>query len=324
MAATWAGALGRLGFEVRTIAGDGPVDVTVAGLGLDPGVDPPRPADLHAALEGVDLVIAENILSIPIHLAASRVLAEVLRGRAAIVHHHDPPWQRDRFAHITDLPVDDPAWRHVVINERTRVEMADRAITAAVIRNAFDTGAPPGDRAGTRNALGVAPEERLVLHPVRAIERKQVPVAIALAEAARATYWLPGPAEEGYGPTLERHLAAARCRVLRHPMGAIADAYAACDAVVFPSTWEGFGNPPIEAAIFGRPVAVGPYPVADELRALGFAWLPTDDPGPLVAALEDPDEPALERNRALAAEHFSLARLDASLATLLDDAGWLP
>ena len=34
-----------------------------------------------------------------------------LRGRPALLHHHDPPWQRDRFAHVTELPVDDPAWR---------------------------------------------------------------------------------------------------------------------------------------------------------------------------------------------------------------------
>ena len=58
----------------------------------------------------------------------------------------------------------------------------------------------------------------------------------------------PGPAEDGYGPELDRLVAAAR--VSRSRSGARprpADAYAAADVVVFPSTWEGFGNPVIES-----------------------------------------------------------------------------
>ena len=72
------------------------------------------------------------------------------------------------------------------------------------------------------------------------------------------------------GTAVEEVLAGARCRVLhRGATGTMHDVYAAADAITFPSTWEGFGNPPIEAALHRKPVAVGRYPVADELRALG-------------------------------------------------------
>jgi len=327
VAERWREALVGLGFEVSTVAGEGQVDRVVRGLAID-APEEPTIDEVKGALDDFDVVVVENLLTIPMNLAASRVVAEVLRGRPAILHHHDPPWQRARYAEITELPPDDPAWRHVVINQLTRRELRDRlGVEAMYIPNAFDVDAPFGDRARARAALGIADDERLVLHPVRAIERKDVPTALALAEAVGATYWLPGPPEEGYGPTLDRLLASTSVRVVRQPLdGSItpADGYAACDAVLFPSTWEGFGNPPIEAAIHERPVAVGAFPVAEELRALGFRWLPTDDATPLAQVLARGADPAdLAHNHRLAREHFSLARLRHDLRELLTDAGWM-
>ena len=103
----------------------------------------------------------------------------------------------------------------------------------------------------------------------------------------------------------------------------MADAYAACDVVAFPSTWEGFGNPPIEAAIHRRPVAVGPYPVADELRALGLPVVRPRRPGTRSThALRHPDDALHDHNAALARAHFGLDRLTDDLRRLLDAAGW--
>ncbi len=323
VAEAWGRSLTELGFAVVTVAGEGPVDRLVPGLAIG-ATAPPTAGDLRAALDGADLVVVENLCTIPLNLEAARVTTEVLAGRPALLHHHDPPWQRERFAHITELPPDDPAWCHVCINQRTRVELADRGIQATTIYNGFDTDPPPGDRDGTRAALGVAEDEPLLVHPVRAIERKNVPGALALCAAVGGTYWLPGGAEEGYGPTLEALLAGARCRVIHHPWSGRSDLYAAADAVVFPSTWEGFGNPPVEAAIHRRAAAVGDYPVADELRALGFRWLPTDDPAPLARWLAEPDPEVLEHNRAVAEAHLSLTAQTEALRAVLDQAGWLP
>lgn len=326
VARSWAEALAAQGMEVVTVAGAGPVDRVVPGLALDAG-EPPTVAEVEAALDDVDLVVAENILTIPMNLAASRVVARAVAGRPAILHHHDPPWQRPQWAHVTELPPDDGAWAHVTINRLTERDLRARGITAVTIYNGFDPDPPAGDRSRARHALGVDDGERLLLHPVRAIPRKDVPAAVRLAEQLGATYWLTGPAEDGYDDELRRVLAAARCRVVTgRPAGAtVADLYAACDAVAFPSTWEGFGNPPVEASLHRKPVAVGPYPVGRELReAFGFRWFDASDPAPLAAFLDDPDPALLDHDRDVAARELSLDRMAESLRALLREAGWRP
>ncbi|MGQ0615866.1 MAG: glycosyltransferase family 4 protein [Acidimicrobiia bacterium] len=321
VASAWAQALAGLGFKVVTVAGEGPVDRLLPGLARAAPA-PPEAGEIDAALADADLVVVENLCTIPMNLPASRVVGSVLRDRPAVLHHHDPPWQRARFAHITELPPDDPAWRHVVVNDLTRRQMAARGIAATLIYNGFDPDPAPGDRAGTRAALGLGDDDRLVAHPVRAIARKRVPEALRLAEALGATYWLLGPAEDGYGPELDSALARARCPVLHHgwPPG-MADVYAASDVVAFPSSWEGFGNPPIEAALYARPAAVGRYPVAEELRALGFRWFDPAVPVALDTFLRHPDPTLLAANRDLARRRFSLSQMTEDIARLLAGMG---
>ena len=322
VAATWARVLADEGWSVRTVAGDGPVDHLLPGLAIGAPL-PPTPEEVEGALAGADVVVVANLCTIPLNLPAARVVATVLRGRPAVLHHHDPPWQRPEWAHVDELPPSDGQWRHVTINRLTERQMAERGITATTIYNGFDVDEPPGDRAATRAALGVDADEPLLVHPVRAIERKGIPAALALAEALGATYWLVGPPEDGYAPTLEGLMRRARTRVIHQTSpGSMADAYAACDAVAFPSTWEGFGNPPIEAAIHRRPVAVGDYPVAEELRALGFRWFDPNEPNALAEFLDAPDPALHDHNAAVARTHLGLDRLAEDLCRLL--AGWDP
>jgi mannosylglucosylglycerate synthase len=304
---------------VRTVAGAGPVDHLLPGLAWPVAADAPAVEDVRAALEGVDLVIVENLCSLPLHPAATASVAEALAGRAAVLHHHDLPWQRDRFAGLTGWPPDDPAWRHVTINDLSRAELAGRGIAATTIRNAFDLDQPLGSRTAGRAEAGFDDQEPVVVHPVRGVARKNVPAAVALAGRLGAAYWLTGPAEEDYGPELARILATAPGRVVHRSPTSIADAYAAADAVVFPSTWEGFGNPLVEAAIHRRPLAVHLYPVAGELRRLGFRWFTADDPAPLAAFLAEPDPSLHDHNLDVVRRHFSLDRLRGDLTRLLAD-----
>ena len=303
--AKWINALRTLGHDIRTVAGEGPVDVTLPELALH-AANAPDVGQLRDALEGCDVVIVENLASLPLNLGARDALYEVLQDRNALFHHHDLPWQRAHLAHL-EGPRDAPRWRHVTINRRSAEELLARGIEATTIYNHFDCDPPRGRRHETRAALGVG-DERVVLLPTRALPRKNVPAALALAEQLDAVFWLLGPAEDGYHAELETLLAQATTPVRRGlPAGAnVHDAYAACDLVVLASTWEGFGNPTIESVTHHRPLALYPYPVSEELRALGLRFYDLCDLEGLRREWTRPDTFRMQNNLDVVREHLNL------------------
>ncbi|HVC24167.1 MAG TPA: hypothetical protein VND23_00285 [Acidimicrobiales bacterium] len=319
-AAKWATAFSSLGCAVRTVAGEGNADVLVPGLAAA-SPEPPGGAELAAAFAGSDLVVVENLCSLPLNPGASRAVADELAGRPAILHHHDLASQRSHLAHLGPPP-DDPSWLHVCVNRRSTAELNAYGYSAVTCHNCFSPDPAPGQRDETRARAGVGTSERLVLQPTRAIARKAVPAGLELAERLGATYWLLGPAEDGYDDELERTLSGARVPVVRgrdatRPGHVIEDAYAASDLVVLPSTWEGFGNPAIESATHRRGLAIGPYPVGRELRGFGFAWFDVGSPDPLREWLAHPEESILEHNWSVARRYFSLDSLPTRIARLV-------
>src|SRR5207244_1388506 len=117
-----------------------------------------------------------------------------------------------------------PGALHLTINHRSRRELEARGYSGtATIHNRFDLDSLDSQRrdairADTRAELGFADDDLVLLQPARAIERKNVPGGVRYAAALqtalpdrRVRYWLSGPAELGYGPTLERVLE--RCTV---------------------------------------------------------------------------------------------------------------
>jgi glycosyltransferase involved in cell wall biosynthesis len=330
-AAKWRHALATLGFTTTTVAGSGPVDHVLPGLSI--GADePPLGSELVSALEDADLVVVENLCSLPLNPRAAALVGEVLAGRPAVLHHHDLAWQRPGFDGHPPPPTD-ARWSHVTINELSRRQLAERGVRATTVYNSFDTGRPEPDRCSpagpdgrrrraVRSSLGIGAHALLVLQPTRAIPRKNIAGGLGVATELGATFWLLGPAEDGFGPELDALVDQARCPVVLGPapdqVGTGAeDAYLACDVVTLPSTWEGFGNPTIESVVHRRPLAIGPYPVASELAAFGFDWFGLSETDRLRHWLEAPDPALLEHNLAVASAHFSLEDLPDRIAAVL-------
>ena len=210
----------------------------------------------------------------------------------------------------------------MTINELSRHQLADRGIAATTVYNTFavpDPGPTAADRPGAPAPrtvdparLGIGDDDRLVLQPTRAIPRKNVAGGIGVATELDATYWLLGPAEDGYGPELDALVAAARCPVIlgaprrrgrNHRQRGLRGLRRGGPALHL----GGLRQPTIESVVHRRPLAIGPYPVADELAAFGFDWFALSEMDRLRAWLEAPDPGLLDGNLAVAAAHFSLA-----------------
>jgi glycosyltransferase involved in cell wall biosynthesis len=336
-AAKWEWALRELGLMTRRVAGEfedryRADDTCLPFLAIDAdSTVRPEPEALEAALAGSDLVVVENLCSLPLNRAAADTTARVLEGfpGRVLFHHHDLASERPELGLGADPPPAPPGALHVTISEHARSTLGRQGIPAVVIRNAFDASPPHGDRISTRRRFGFGPRELVVLQPTRAIPRKGIARGLALAEqlnalteGSTASYWLTGPAEDGYATELEAILGRATVKVIRGRASRVADAYAAADLVVMPSSWEGFGNPVAEAMLAERPVACARYPVLEELLALGLEVLPVDDAPAVARFLQEPDLEVLRRNRETAARELSLARLPARIAAGFAHVGW--
>ncbi|MET0421009.1 MAG: glycosyltransferase, partial [Acidimicrobiia bacterium] len=249
---------------------------------------------------------------------------------AVVFHHHDLPWQRAGLYAPSNIPPRRDHSAHVTINEHSREELVHRGFDAVTIRNAFDLEPRLGDREATRRAFGFTPDEIVLVQPTRAIPRKNVAGAIAFASelaqlvTAPVRLWITGPAEDGYDDVFARLVADSPVPITIGRASAVADAYAAADLVVFPSTWEGFGNPVIESIAHHRPIVVGSYPVLDELRAFGVQLLSIDDAPAAAEWLRSPNTEALDANLELVRPHCSLEDLPQRIVPVLRQLDLVP
>lgn len=127
----WRAALAALGHDTYRVAGAFGAaeagDVHVPGLGYAAGggatgTAAPSRGELESALGAADVVVVENMFGLPLNVAASAVLAEVLEDRTVIGHHHDLVSQRPESTASHDLvvslfPPALPRMAHVTIND---------------------------------------------------------------------------------------------------------------------------------------------------------------------------------------------------------------
>lgn len=154
-------------------------------------------------------------------------------------------------------------------------------------------GVIPEARARRRAVAGLPDARRIVLQVAARVRHKNTPVLLhAMAELRQR---VPGVTLVRIGaPLFADEAALARRLRLQDAltfMGTVSDEvlaewYNAADVLVFPSSWEGFGWPPLEAMASGTPVVASNIPAVAEVAGDAGILVPPDDPHAFAAAAE--------------------------------------
>jgi mannosylglucosylglycerate synthase len=300
----------------------------------------------------LDLLIAENALTIPLNLPLGLALTEFIAetGFPAIAHHHDFFWERPRFLVncVWDylnmsFPPHLPPIHHVVINSSAANQLSVRTgISTLIVPNVmdFDKPAPTPDEY-TRNLradLGVGPNELFILQPTRVVPRKGIEHAIELVSRLGLNARLVvshAAGDEGYA--YERRVrdfagllhvpTNFESEIIKPERGLTADgrkiytlwdAYPYADLVTYPSSIEGFGNAFLEAVYFRRPIVVNNYTIfAIDIKPKGFRVIEFDgyiNEETVAATLQVLQDPYLARE--MAERNYRLAERYFSYAVL--------
>ena len=254
----------------------------------------------------IDLLVAQNILTIPMHISLGIALTEVIAetGIPTIAHHHDFYWERTRFTvnAVGDylrmsFPPNLPNIEHVVINSPAQEELALRTgLSSIIIPNVLDFENPPVmDKKATkdfRKSIGLGPGDKVILQPTRIVQRKGIEHAIDLVEdLSDPNYKLVishAAGDEGfeYVEWLKEHARERGVDLylvdihMSDPMNpdvnnvdkySLWDVYPHADFITYPSLYEGFGNAFLEAIYFKKPLLINRYTIfVRDIEPKGF------------------------------------------------------
>lgn len=318
--------------------------------------------ELHAFVKrfDIDLLIVENALALPMNIPLGLALTELIAETRipTIAHHHDFTWERSRYAVNAAqdylraaFPPVLPSVRHVVINSFAARQLALRTgASSTLIPNVMDFHNPPPTpddyAADLRDALGIYPEQSLLLQPTRIVPRKRIELAIELTrrldpDCVLVITHASGDEGSAYERYLRDYAEILRVRVtfgsdiVNHsrttmPDGrkvfSLADAYQQADLVTYPSTIEGFGNAFLETIYYRRPIVISSYEIfKTDILPKGFKVIGFDDfieDATVTQARDVLDHPEVgmemaEHNYEIGRRHYSYRNLEDQLAMLV-------
>jgi len=298
-------------------------------------------------------------MHVPLGLAITETIAET--QIPCIAHHHDFYWERLRYSvnAVNDylcmaFPPNLPNISHVVINSEAREQLALRTgISSCVIPNVFDFDNPPSfdlDKAHEfKAALGVKPDDRIILQPTRVVQRKGIEHAIELVkqlddpkiklvvshEAGDEGYeyanWLKTFAKEH---CVDLHMVMVNItdpwNEKRKPDNtySLKDVYAFADFITYPSLCEGFGNAFLEAIYFKKPLLINRYATfVRDIEPHGFdltvmdGYLSVETVQSVKEVMNSPKrkQVMVDKNYQIASRHFSYHTLRNRLNFVMND-----
>ena len=224
---------------------------------------------------GQSIVIVHNVFTMPFDLSWTKELIALSRARPAIRWInwiHDVRWAEEA-----------PRAIHIAVSEHRKAEYARHTRDAIhILPNGLDASALLGltDRVA---ALRLQHAGLVLLHPARFVRRKNIELGLRLlAELPDDALYLVTAAPDPHQPDglkyfrelrrLAKDLGIAKRVRFLGDKTVLTDAdvrslYQMADALIFPSTQEGYGLPLLEAALHGVPVFCSDIPAHREVAA---------------------------------------------------------
>ena len=268
------------------------------------------------------VVMLHNVLTMPFHLAwtsamwqlahenpTTRFIAWVHDLAARNVDYALPfrdrePWRLLAMAH--------PRIEYVAVSDLRKRELVDLTGLDEALCRVIPNGVAPAellalspDVARLVEGRHIFENDLILLHPARLVRRKNIELGLRLVaelkqRGVRATYLVTGPpdAHSEQSAACARELA-----ILKEELGLEGEAlflhelfavtrrdlvslYAVSDALFFPSRQEGFGLPPLEAALQRLPIFCADIEPMNALpRHHMTTFAPTTPPGKLAALI---------------------------------------